>query len=107
MALKGKFVVNDADFSPLTMYGVGTFMAYSGKDKYRNQSGCTAVPSTGPIPAGTYHIVKRPTGGWKGVIRTDLHDFYSWLTPTPVIKAEWFALYRDDGKLDDYTGLAV
>lgn len=24
----------------------------------------------------------------------------------PVIKAEWFALYRDDGKLDDYTRIS-
>jgi len=30
MALKGKFNVNDADYSPLLMYGIGTFMAYSG-----------------------------------------------------------------------------
>lgn len=103
MSLQGKFVVNDADFSPLLMYGVGTFMAYSGKDQYRNRAGCIGVPSLGPIPDGRYHIVNRPTGGWKGVIRTDLHDLYSWVTPTPVIKYEWFALYRDDGKIDDHT----
>lgn len=29
--------------------------------------------------------------------------FYSWPTSTPVIKYEWFALYRDDGKIDDTT----
>ncbi len=32
MALQGKFVVNDATFSPLTFYGIGTFLAYSGND---------------------------------------------------------------------------
>lgn len=37
------------------------------------------------------------------MLRTDLHDFYSWPTSTPVIKYEWFALYREDGKIDDYT----
>lgn len=103
MALKGKFTVNDADFSPLLMYGIGTFMAYSGNREYRNRAGCIAVPDNGPIPDGLYHIVKRSTGGWIGIIRTDLHDSYSWLTSTPVIKYEWFALYRDDGRIDDYT----
>lgn len=103
MTIQGKFLIGDADFAPLFMYGVGTFMAYSGKDQYRNRAGCIGVPRLGPIPDGRYHIVKRPTGGWKGVLRTDLHDFYSWPTPTPVIKYEWFALYRDDGKIDDYT----
>lgn len=106
MSLQGKFIVNDADFSPLIIYGIGTFMAYSGKDQYRNQASCIAIPELGPIPDGRYHIVKRPTGGWKGIIRTDLHDFYSWPTSTPVIKYEWFALYRDDGIIDDYTWIA-
>jgi len=103
MALQGKFIVNDADFSPLIFYGVGTFLAYSGNDQYRNRAGCVGIPDNGPIPSGRYYIVKRPSGGWKGVIRTDLHDFYSWPTSTPVIKYEWFALYRDDGKIDDHT----
>lgn len=103
MALQGKFVVNDADFSPLLIYGVGTFLAYSGNDQYRNRSGCVGIPDNGPIPGGRYHIVNRPTGGWKGVIRSDLRDFWSWPTPTPTLKAEWFALYRDDPIIDDFT----
>ncbi|WP_307567925.1 DUF2778 domain-containing protein [Pantoea anthophila] len=103
MALKGKFTVNDADYSPLLIYGIGTFMAFSGNREYRNRAGCIAVPDNGPIPEGVYHIVKRPTGGWKGIIRTDMHDFYSWPGSTPVIRYEWFALYRDDGKIDDHT----
>ncbi len=40
MTLHGKFVNNDADFSPLTIYGVGTFMAFSGKGAYRNRGAC-------------------------------------------------------------------
>lgn len=103
MALHGKFIVNDADFSPLYIYGVGTYLAYSGKDMYRNRTGCIGIPSLGPIPDGRYYIVKRPTGGWKGIISADLHDFYSWPTDRPVIKYEWFALFRDDGKVDDRT----
>jgi len=103
MALQAKFVISDADFCPLIIPGIGTFLAYSGKDQYRNRGGCIGIPDLGPIPHGRYHIVTRPTGGWKGVVRTDLHDFYSWPTSTPVIKAEWFALYRDDGNIDDRT----
>ncbi|EMR7683327.1 DUF2778 domain-containing protein [Yersinia enterocolitica] len=103
MTIQGQFVVNNADYSPLSIFGVGTFMAYSGKADYRNHTGCVDVPNAGPIPQGRYHIVNRPTGGWKGVIRTDLHDFYSWFTPTPVLKAEWFALFRDDGNVNDTT----
>ena len=103
MALLGRFVLNDSDFSPLIFYGIGSFLAYSGNDQYRNRAGCVGIPDNGPIPSGRYYIVKRPTGGWKGIVRTDLHDFYSWPTSTPVIKYEWFALYRDDGKIDDHT----
>ncbi|MCX8957205.1 DUF2778 domain-containing protein [Erwinia psidii] len=103
MALQGRFVINNESVSQLIMYGVGSFSAYSGSGEFRNQTGCIDVPKAGPLPPGRYHIVDRPTGGWKGVIRTDLHDFYSWVTSYPVIKGEWFALYRDDGTIDDYT----
>ncbi|MEW7000636.1 hypothetical protein M8494_03595 [Serratia ureilytica] len=34
-----------------------------------------AVPDNGPIPQGHCHIVNRLTGGWKGMLRTDLRDF--------------------------------
>ncbi|WP_158784574.1 DUF2778 domain-containing protein [Pantoea sp. BAV 3049] len=103
MALQGKFVVNDADFSPLSIYGVGTFLAYSGKDAYRNRGGCIGVPSLGPIPPGRYFIVDRPTGGARGVLRNIAKYSWTWVTPTPTIKAEWFALYREDGRIDDQT----
>ncbi|TCL05298.1 DUF2778 domain-containing protein [Sodalis ligni] len=103
MPLHGKFIINDAYFCPFIIPGIGTFLAYSGKDHYRNRAGCVGIPGLGPIPQGRYHIVDRPTGGWKGVLRTDLHDAYSWVTPTPVIKAEWFALYRDEGSINDHT----
>ncbi|MBV4365572.1 DUF2778 domain-containing protein [Erwinia sp. BNK-24-b] len=103
MARQGKFIINDADFSPLIIYGTGTFLAYSGKDKYRNRSGCGGIPNLGPIPAGRYHIVNRPSGGWKDVIRNIGKYAWTWVTPTPIIKAEWFALYRDDNRIDDRT----
>lgn len=96
MPLQGKFVINNKGMSTIMIYGVGTYSAYSGNGKYRNQASGVAVPMEGAIPPGKYYIVNRPTGGWKGVIRTDLHDFYSWPSAKPVIKAEWFALYRQD-----------
>jgi hypothetical protein len=63
MALQGKFVVKKAPLSPLCVMGVGTFMAFSGEGIYRNRGGCTAIKDSGPIPAGRYWIVDRPTGG--------------------------------------------
>ncbi|AXF78765.1 DUF2778 domain-containing protein [Erwinia tracheiphila] len=73
--LEGRFVINNESVSQLTLRGVGTFPACSGSGEFRNQSGCVDIPKAEPLPPGRYHIVDRPTGGWKGVIRTDLHDF--------------------------------
>lgn len=70
MALQGKFIVNDADFSPLMIYGVGTFMAFSGDGIYRNRGGCGMIPDKGPIPRGKYWIVDRPEGNWKNRLRS-------------------------------------
>lgn len=39
MALHGKFVIKNADYSPLTFPGVGTFLALSGNGAYRNRGG--------------------------------------------------------------------
>jgi hypothetical protein len=46
MALKGIFTVNDADYSPLLMYGIGTFMAYSGNREYRNRGDALQFQTT-------------------------------------------------------------
>ena len=37
MTLHGKFIINDADYSPLEFDGVGVFMAFSGNGAYRNK----------------------------------------------------------------------
>ncbi|MCL2898527.1 DUF2778 domain-containing protein [Brenneria tiliae] len=104
MAIHGKFEVNNADFSPLTMNGVGTFMAFSGNDKYRNKGGCVLVPNNGPIPAGRYWIVDRPTGGLKSIAKSLAKDLWNSVAKqNPSNHFEWFALYRDDGQIDDYT----
>ncbi|MEI7063711.1 DUF2778 domain-containing protein [Dickeya chrysanthemi] len=103
MALQGKFIVNNADYSPLTLLGVGTFMAFSGDEIYRNRGGCTAVPEAGPIPEGRYWIVDRPTGGIRSQSWTWLKDQWNTITGTPSNHSEWFGLYRHDGQIDDYT----
>jgi len=35
MSLQGKFVINNADYSPLIFPGLGTFLAFSGKSKLK------------------------------------------------------------------------
>ncbi|TDN61769.1 DUF2778 domain-containing protein [Paraburkholderia sp. BL10I2N1] len=103
MAVTGKFIIDNQWLAPLTIFGVGTFNAYSGNAQYRNRGGCTAVPENGPLPAGKYWIVPRPTGGVRSAVETWLKDEFNHYSSRPTDHSEWFALYRDDGKIDDYT----
>ncbi|SMG25669.1 DUF2778 domain-containing protein [Paraburkholderia susongensis] len=103
MAYTGKFWVNNEPLSPLTIFGIGTFNAYSGNDQYRNRGGCTMVPNNGPIPAGKYWIVDRPTGGLYSQTLAWTKDTLNSVVGHPSNHREWFALYRDDGKIDDVT----
>jgi hypothetical protein len=105
MALHGKFVVDNKPLSPLSIFGVGVFMAFSGDDIYRNRGGCTAIKDRGPIPAGRYWIVDRPTGGIGSRVKTWIKDAGNSVLGSPTNRNDWFALYRDDGKIDDYTWL--
>lgn len=103
MALQGKFIVNNQPLSPLVIYGVGTFQAFSGNNIYRNRSGCTAVRDNGPIPSGKYWVVDRPTGGVRSQTEAWITDTANALIGKPSHRDEWFALYRDDGQIDDWT----
>jgi hypothetical protein len=103
MAVTGKFIVDNAWLSPLTINGIGTFHAYSGNDQYRNRGGCTAVPENGPIPAGKYWIIDRPTGGIRSIAVARIKDEWNTFFGHPSNHREWFALYRDDAKIDDVT----
>ncbi len=98
VALHGKFYLNKADVAPLEFPGVGTFPAFSGNNEFKNQPGCTHVKNNGALPAGKYWIVPRPLGGMKTQAATVLADLY-----TRNNHSEWFALYRNDGVIDDYT----
>lgn len=103
MALQGRFVVDNAPTSTLTMHGVGTFAAFSGDDIYRNRGGCTAVVGKGPLPAGRYWIVARPSGGIRSRLEATIKDAWNAIHGSPTHHDEWFALYRDDGLIDDWT----
>ena len=83
------FELNDQDMSELK-WGVRRYKAFSGYNGYKNQRLQVCVRDFGPIPAGRYYIVDRPTGGLLGPIR-------DWVTG----KDEWFALFKDDSSIDD------
>lgn len=103
MALHGKFALNNKDLAPLIIYGLGTYLAFSGNNSYRNRGGCTAVAGAGPIPAGKYWIVDRPSGGVLSRLRQKGSDMVVSASRRFVDRNEWFALYRDDGTIDDQT----
>ncbi|WP_341272028.1 DUF2778 domain-containing protein [Paraburkholderia ginsengiterrae] len=84
-------------------YGAGAFPAFSGDDIYRNRGGCTAVVGKGPLPAGKYWIVARPSGGIGSRLETSVKDAWNAVRGSPSHHDEWFALYRDDGQIDDWT----
>lgn len=104
MTIHGKFVLNDADYSPLTLYGVGTFMAFSGTGIYRNRGACGDVLKNGPLPTGKYWIVDLGAGGALSALKSDAQDLWNktWYG-TAFGRDEWFALYRDDSGIDDGT----
>lgn len=104
MALHGTFFINDAHYSPLSLPGVGTFLAFSGNGAYRNRGACGMIPQAGPVPAGKYWIVDRPEGGLRSQINTGIRDIYNHVVNGATFRHnEWFALWRDDGMIDDYT----
>ncbi|WP_084169703.1 DUF2778 domain-containing protein [Paraburkholderia ferrariae] len=103
MAYTGKFFVDNEPLAPLTILGIGTFNAYSGNNQYRNRGGCTAVPNNGPIAAGKYWIVDRPTGGIGSKATAWAKDEWNTAFGHPSNHGEWFSLYRDDGVIDDVT----
>ncbi len=72
--------------------GVAT-PAFSGLGESKDDPSKTGDAYSGPLPTGSYYIVDRPSGGLLGKIK----DFFR---PE---KGTWFALYRNDGKIDDST----
>lgn len=91
-------LLNRREFTSLNCPGVGNFPAFSGQKEGGNNPDKTNVPDIGPIVRGRYFIVERPSGGTLGPLRERfLKEVYG------TDRSTWFGLYRDDGKIDDYT----
>lgn len=84
-----KFELNGESMSTFKC-GATSFSAFSGLGKHVNQRMSECVIGAGPIPTGTYYIFDRQSGGLLGPLR----DLFTG-------RDEWFALYRDDGHIDD------
>lgn len=85
------FKLND---KPMSLFsgGASAFPAFSGLGEHVNRRVSACLANRGPIPPGNYFIVDRESGGRLGWWR----DLFSG-------RSDWFALYADDGKIDDYT----
>ena len=85
------FELND---KPMSAFKIGAqqFVAFSGLSPYVNKRMAICIPNLGPIPPGTYYIVDRESGGILG----RLYDSFGQ-------RGDWFALYANDGKIDDTT----
>ncbi len=94
------FYLNGKDFSVLTCAGFGSFPAYSGSGDLTNRSAATGNRNNGPLPLGLYHILDRQCGGRLGGVRDHIGDFFAGTR-----RQDWFALYRDDGVIDDQTSI--
>jgi hypothetical protein len=91
------FHLNGGQLSTLSCPGVGFFAAYSGTTgHHRNNPGSVAIQKKGPLPPGRYYIVTRPRGGLKSRWNDMIHGLESGSD-----RDLWFALYRDDGSIDD------
>lgn len=79
---------------PMSVFKVGatSFPAFSGLGVHTNLRTSACFANQGPIPPGEYYILDRESGGRLGWIR----DLWSG-------KGSWFALYANDGVIDDET----
>lgn len=78
--------------------GIGGIAAFSGSGVNTNNPSAVAAKDSGPLPRGLYYIVARQSGGRMGWLYDFVKDQAS-----GVHHDDWFALYRDDGQIDDYT----
>lgn len=85
------FKLNDKPMSAL-VGGASAFPAFSGLGSHVNRRISACLANVGPIPPGSYYIFDRESGGRLGWWR----DLFSG-------RSDWFALYADDGKVDDHT----
>jgi hypothetical protein len=92
------FTLNNKSVSMLVCPGFASMPAFSGRTAYVDNPAATAVANAGPIPRGRYYIINRQSGGRLGWIRDWFKDHAS-----RVHHDQWFALYRNDRVVSDYT----
>jgi len=85
------FILNGKPMSTFNCNGA-LYNAFSGLNNKINKRDYVCEAGEGAIPPGTYFIVERQTGGRLG-----------WLYDAFGGQDEWFALYANDGSIDDQT----
>ncbi|WP_095833581.1 DUF2778 domain-containing protein [Brenneria goodwinii] len=85
------FTLNSKPMSELVC-GAYRFQAFSGDGPYINKRNYSCMKDIGALPPGDYLIVDRPWGGPRSIV-------YG----AAKLKFLWFALYRIDNSIDDYT----
>ena len=92
------FHLNGGTYATLSVPGVGIFPAFSGNGDATNRAESANIPDIGPLPPGRYYILLRGLGGWYTQTKDSVNAFF-----TGSNRNEWFALYRDDGLINDET----
>ena len=77
MALNGKFIINDAYYSLLSLSDLGAFLVFSGNSAYRNPGACGMISREAPVPAGKDWMVDRSQGGLMSQLNAVMRDIYS------------------------------
>jgi hypothetical protein len=90
MPIRCGFSLNDQETSQLWCSGFGAVVAYSGDGRGRDNPRATALRDVGPLPAGTYYIVDRQSGGMLGWAR----DLWSQRVFGTTDRTKWFALWN-------------
>ncbi|WP_322047588.1 DUF2778 domain-containing protein [Paraburkholderia sp. J67] len=92
MPVRCTFLLNNKTTSTLTCSGFGSVDAYSGQKQGRDNTADTAMPNIGPLPAGTYYLVVRQSGGMFGWA----HD---WIAASTLStdRFKWFMLWNPIG----------
>lgn len=97
MPVNCQFSLNAQQSTLLNCAGLGAFPAFSGVDEARNDPKVIDKADVGPLPPGRYFIVDRQSGGHLGFLWDSLSAIVS------SDRQSWFALYRNDGEIDDFT----
>jgi hypothetical protein len=98
MPVACSFRLNGKRMSVLLCPGFGGVAAFSGDGVSIDDPTATAKQDEGPPPVGKYYIVDRQSGGRLGWLEDAVKDAFVHSN-----RREWFALYRNDGKIDDWT----